>query len=366
MNAVARSTTARRAPRARRWPQAIFALALAAIPAIGAAHPFGDRYAAQRLDVRLDLGGVDVAFMADAPMALLPPGTPDTPEGLEEAARGLSAGLILTVDGATVPLRVTSQQARLDLVSMHTRVLELVLRADISLQGPHTVAVSNGNLQGAPSFFLSTLEVAPSITILDSSLLTGTEAEQSLSGRWTRSEGRRLMHAELDGDGSLPARALTSLDPRTVDLHTAHAPPVASWRAGGHTARNAGLLLLLGLAAGAGLGVAAPRERRTMGALLIAVAIPWLPQGPPLPAALSGCALLVAAWTLRTRLAPLAIPVGVAVVGVIGGPWGTATQVTLLAGALLGLAPPRRESAAVWVVAATALLLATWASTGLP
>lgn len=336
-------------------------LACGATPAIGAAHPFGDRYTAQRLDVRLDLGGVDVAFMADAPLALLPPGTPDTTEGLEEAARGLSAGLILTVDGATVPLQVTSQQARLDLVSMHTRVLELVLRADVDLRGPHTVEVSNGNLQGAPSFFLSTLEVAPSMTVVDSSLLTGTEAEQSLSGRWTRSEGRRLMHAELDGDGSIPARALTSLDPRTVDLHTAHAPLMASWRAGGHTARNAGLLLLLGLAAGAGLGVASPRERRTAGALLVAFTIPWLPLGP-LPAALAGCALLVAALTLRTRLAPLAIPVGVAVVGVIGGPWGTATQVTLLAGALLGLAPPRREPAAAWVVVATALLLASWAS----
>lgn len=232
--------------------------ALAALEATADAHPFGDRYAAQRMDVRLDRAGVDVGYIADVPIPLLPShaGAADPDAMLAE----LASGLTITVDGASVPSRVTHSAQRMDLVSMNARVLELVLRADVDLTGAHTVEITNGNIPAVPCYHFADVQIAPSLRVTKSSLRLPALGGKIMdfSRQWSRSELRRRVQLSLDGD---PGWVAAQIDAWAPDARRplAASDDTEAWRLGADTAVTVEARLALAALVGAGAGAAGRR-----------------------------------------------------------------------------------------------------------
>ncbi len=260
-------------------------VALLGLVTAASAHPFGDRYAAQRLDVIVDPEGVTVWWQGDIPRALLP--QRDGATDMELALARAAAALSVTVDGASVPLRELSRRHSVDLVSMHTELLTLALRADVGwLPGvPFALEVGNANLVGEPCWYFDTLTVPATAEVRSTDLAVRRRdgGLDVLAGRWTRAEPRRRVRATL----TIPADPLS----RWLTARGAPGVPVAQrlpasawtrWRTGQHdrgTAAAAAALCALG---GLGLGTVL-RARR-----------PGWSGGAGILAAAVGCALAVA------------------------------------------------------------------------
>jgi hypothetical protein len=342
-------------------------VAWSASPA-ASAHPFGDRFIAQRLDVHVDRGGLRVGYLADVPTALMAErgGEPDLERTLDELTRGI----VVVVDGATVPATVERRAHRADLISPHTRILELVLRADAPLAGRHRVEVSNGNLHGYPSFYFTEVEVSSSASVYDSSLLAEPKglAAVDLSSRWTRSELRRRLTLDVELPDTAWAAAFDRIDGGRVPLAEAHdADPWDGWGRGSHT--PAALLpALVGVPlAGALAGAAGPRRLALLASLatgLLALAVSAL-GAAPLPAGLrvGACA---AAGLIAVRTPWPVGAVGAAVLALTAPtPWSAPLLAAGLAAAALGACLPDRARSR-WLALAAVVVGGGLAALGPP
>lgn len=291
--------------------------AIAALEGPAGAHPFGDRYAAQRVDVRLDRAGLDVGYIADVPIPLLPShaGAADPDAMLAE----LATGLTITVDGASVPTRVAHSAQRMDLVSMNARVLELVLRADVDLTGAHTLEITNGNIPAVPCYHFADVQTAPSLRVTKSSLRLPALGGKIMdfSRQWSRSELRRRVQLTLDGD---PGWVAAQIDAWAPDARRplAASDDAEAWRLGADSVRTVEARLALALCAGLGAG-AAGRRWLTAVVALAALATVGASLGPvwaapgALFAALGLAATTFAPLPPRARLAvALLLPLGLA------------------------------------------------------
>jgi len=291
--------------------------ALVGLEGSAAAHPFGDRYAAQRLDVRVDRAGVDVGYIADVPLPLLPTrgGAGDSDAMLTE----LATGLTITVDGASVPTQVTHSAQRMDLVSMNARVLELVLRADVDLTGSHTVEITNGNIPAVPCYHFADVQLAPSMRATRSSLRLPALGGKMMdfSRQWSRSELRRRVQLTLDGD---PGWLAAQIDGWAPD---ARRPLAASddgeaWRLGADSTGTVEARIALAAVAGLGAGAAGRRWQTALVALGTLAALGallgplWAAPGAVI-AALAGALVAIAPLPHRARLGlALLLPLGLA------------------------------------------------------
>lgn len=312
-------------PRSRyAWPGTIGArraawitAAMVALEGPAAAHPFGDRYAAQRVDVRLDRAGVDVGYIADVPLPLLPShgGAVDPDAMLAE----LASGLTITVDGASVPTRTAHSAQRMDLVSMNARVLELVLRADVDLTGAHTVEITNGNIPAVPCYHFADVQTAPSLRATKSSLRLPALGGKIMdfSHQWSRSELRRRVQLTVEGD---PGWVAAQIDAWAPDARRplAASEDAEAWRLGADSVRTVEARLALAMGAGLGAGAAGRRWQTGLVGLAALVGVAallgpvWAAPGVVI-AALALAATTFAPLPDRARLAvALLLPLGLA------------------------------------------------------
>jgi hypothetical protein len=311
-------------------------------PTVAEAHPFGDRFVAQRLDVHITRSSVEVGFVADVPDALLSGagGNADVSASL----RSFSNGIVLTVDGATVPLTVRHSADRTDLVSPHTHIMEVVLVATVDLTGQHKVEVSNGNLQGQASYYLTKVEFGSTATMHASSLLLEPKGVAAVdrSQAWSRSELRRRYAVDIYFPDTAWATLFEFVDPgRLRHDHITKVSAWPDWRS--RTASPPGVALgmaaasLVGGAAGAsGLrwkAIAGGVVAVATGAALCAL------SGPPPTAVLVG--LCASALFLGLKATwPVGMWGVVAVALAASDPWQGATLAAGAAAGLVGLFTP--------------------------
>lgn len=198
------------------------------------AHPFGDRYAAQRLEVDVDVDAVDVILTADVPTAQLEAivAGDDAPQVVLER---LPFGLRLTVDGAEIPMSTVSSEARRDLVDHEAWLLTQHLRAEVDLIGRHVVQVGNANLADTPNWFRTDVTLPAGSWVHDTTLRLPrrTGRVEALDGRWIQLEGLRSVRLDVEVMDDPLHRAWRRTDPGRWSLDQATiAPGVAAWRAG--------------------------------------------------------------------------------------------------------------------------------------
>lgn len=326
-------------------------LLLVALPS-ASAHPFGDDYGAQRLDLRIDRDGVDVGYTADVPLPLLGArGKSD----LSAIFTELAAGVVLTADGQTVPLTLVHQAERTDLVTMHTTVIDLVFRADLDLSEPTTLTLSNANLGGVPSYHFASVRVDPSVSVLSTSLLATPklQAPVDLNETWTRSELRRRVVVTARADDRPWARLIDRIVPGQIPVGQATlVPPLTAWARRSPTA--AGLLPGLWVAAVLGLATGARLPRRTAGAtitlaLIFAVAVAGLPSLSQAAYANLAAVLLGGALWATLLNTPIPLVLGAVLGGT--GPTGALLATAWATAAAVGLTFPGRRAPSPLVAA---------------
>jgi hypothetical protein len=328
------------------------------------AHPFGDRYAAQRVLMDLGRERIVVHYTADAPPGMLV----DDAADLEGALDMLERGLVLSVDGTTVPLARRTGTHRPDLVSMHTHLFDLVLVAEVDLAGRHTIELGNANLGGQPCYFYDDVRVVGSAWVHEASLQVARRDGEliDLSAAWTRSELRRRIRVEVELPDDPWSATFDRIDGRIHPLATMpNRPLAAAWVAGRTTPGTvfgaALALLLAGLAAGSGgrwLRAGAVLGLLLAGAFHAWSPVPW-PAGPA--AALTLLLLLGpegSVWALLGAVGLTALPLA------LPEPWRILGGAALLGGMALGALarPGPLPRTALGVVATSALLW--WASAG--
>lgn len=330
---------------------------LAALPAIGHAHPFGDEFAGQRIEVLVDPAGVEVHLIADLPQRLLDTLPGDSAQTLAD----LPHGLLVSVDGATAPLMLRNSRETVDLVNTSTRLLEVTLRADHTWTGLHDIEVSNGNLSGLPGWYHDSVRLDPSVTLVRSNLVTELRdgTLQILDDAWSRSELRRRIQLTVDATPTPASQLHAAMAPEALPAHhTLERPLHEAWTTP-HTRQGALLRLvaaaLLGLIAGATVA----HERWSGGALaaglgVAAVATQLAPAALPLlgiAAALVGLA--------RPPAAALAAGPLLALGAHLDQPWAAWTLAVVVVAALIATAAPKGQRVAATLTLAAC---AAWIS----
>lgn len=293
------------------------------------AHPFGDRYAAQRLDVGLYVDRIEVLWRADAPRALLPQHDGRIDETRLTAE--LPTGLVATLDGVTLAPDTIEVRPLPELNSEHGYGVEVRTRYAADLRGDHELTVSNGNLGGTPSFHLVDATIPAGVVIHASSLWAEPQGLRKidLSDRWSRAESRRRLSLTWTWPTSPGAMLWHHLGPPRLRLVDHHPETLwASWWRGVPKPMPFALALGGHLVLGAASG-AASLGRRTaplaVAACGVAVASGGLGVG-------STVLLLAVAAGLDPRIA-LAVAAGawarpwsawLVAAGVIGALWGSA------------------------------------------
>lgn len=256
--------------RLRGSPAALRALFVAGvlIPCAPRAHPFGDRYAAHGLDVRLEPDGVEVTLAVDVPAVRVPDGGAFLDE--------LAGAVVVSVDGHSVPFTVSTRAARPDLVSGgHTVVYAVDGRAEVDLRGIHEVDVSQGALPAEPAYHR--LDVWVPVGAEVRRVPRGPRDTTDLATRtagWARREASRGVRLRVALPDDPWTRAVRALDPReAVRAVDAPAAGLLEDRLAGR--RTPGTVALdLGAASLLGALLALPRRAPGVGvgALLLAAA----------------------------------------------------------------------------------------------
>lgn len=321
------------------------------LPGLAQAHPFGDRYAAQRLSVDLSRQEVVVDYLADAPLIMLTDGSDEA--ALQAALDTLQAGLLLAVDGRTVPLVRRAADHRPDLVSMHTHLFHLQLVGEVPLAARHTVEVGNINLSGRPSFFLDEVTVTGSARVHASSLRVamrdGTVTD--LADAWSRSELRRRIRVDVELPTDPWSTLFDELDPARWPASRTHdRDPLPAWAAARRTPETSLLQLLFAMATGLTFAVSgAPARAGAAAGLLLG----WQVGASYASAAPAFVALALLAALGTRELATLGAFAGLGLtlwLGAAPAPWGHAQ---LLAAALVAVpvALTRAPSPRAWLFA---------------
>lgn len=222
------------------------------------AHPFGAALAAHRVDVHVAPEGVVVDYRAEVPITVIVANARSAPVDPDDRmAEDLAAGLVLAVDGETVPLKALSPP-EIGRDGEHTHSFRLTLG---TLKSPSaSLAVSNGNLPEVESWCSTRLTVAPGFEVGEVQALPRAA---ELEGAWLPCEGARGVTVALTPATSALDRAWYGwVDPDRARRPAMEARPATSWRE--RLARSMdpplGLALLAATTLGAFLG--APSRRR--------------------------------------------------------------------------------------------------------
>ncbi|MEZ4241029.1 MAG: hypothetical protein R3F59_33690 [Myxococcota bacterium] len=329
---------------------ALLWLALAA-----AAHPVGERAAAQSSVLTVHRGSVDVDFFADVPDLLVRtarPGSDDVDEVTRAMAVELGTGLLLLVDGEVASMQLREPTPTPERSSEHTMGFALRLRAPLPPE-PHTIELVTSNLLEAQNFFAGDVRLDPGLVATDASLLGWRDGRvvRDDTLRWTRGEERRRLSVTLARPQPRwwPALAGLGREPRRVGTALA-AQPRDLLRAANVTPGTFAVAVALATALGA-LGAV----RRSsgwvplVGVALAAVARPALVEG-------SAAVAIVAAVVAGRRLGDA--PAVVAAAGLAAAVHAPGAAAGVVLGWALGrLAGPQRPRSAVVPALAVAALL---------
>lgn len=156
------------------------------VAGLAAAHPFGGRFIAHELRLRIEDDAVVLDHRAEVPDAL--PG-----DGLE---RELASGLVIVADGRALrPERIPVDPVP---GSDHTLRVGVTLRADLP-PGVRRIEASNGNLPDMPAYHATLVTVGRAWDVTGTSLWTATGDE---NGEWALGEERRRVVVELEERGA--------------------------------------------------------------------------------------------------------------------------------------------------------------------
>jgi hypothetical protein len=313
------------------------------------AHPFGDRYAAQRLDVAVQADHLDVVWKADAPRALLP----QTAEGIDvpRMHAELPAGLVATLDGTTLTPTEVEVVELPELTTEHGVGVEVRLRYEADLRGAHALTVSNGNLQGTPSFHLLDATLPAGIDVVSSSLWAEPQGLRKidLSDRWSRAESRRRFALSWAWPSSPWDRLWDALHPPMRHLSSLHPQPAwLAWWTGQETPPTFAVAVV--------------------GQFVLGVLLGWSPAAQRTGAFAAACALAAIVWGAPGAggsLIGIALAAGVdprVAVALAAASWGRPWSPVLVGAAAFGLlagrgaepAPRRRVLAGLALAAALA------------
>ena len=177
----------------------------------------------------------------------------------------LHTGLILEIDGTTVPLTLRHEGSRVQ-ADEHTRAYRLLAHAAHPLDGIHQIRLSTGNLPDTVSFFAGELEVSGDLEVRDCSLIVpapGGDRLVDTSGTMALGERHRTLSVEIDARTDPLARgwyALTSAADATQPAYAAlRRPVVQSWNDGTTSPEITGILASIALFGGS----LAPRRTQT-------------------------------------------------------------------------------------------------------
>jgi hypothetical protein len=281
------------------------------------AHPFGDRFTAQRLEVDVEPETVVIRLTADVPDALLTFMVPRSADPVGEVLSRLDHGLVVTVDGVQQPLRRLDHAARVDLVQGTDHVLEGRWQADVALAGRHQLRITNGNLGDQPSYFRDEVRLPPASRLLDTNLVVAHRGRaEPLHDAWSSFEGLRRIDLELDVPTDTASTWFRSVAPTPWSIPTALLPPERAWTAGRTDPLT--LAAATGVAAIAGLGasLAAGGRRGPVlaGALALLASLVLGVTGPGALGVAMAAGALVGALSEETAV----------IVPVLAAPWAAA------------------------------------------
>ncbi len=268
------------------------------------AHPFGAQYAAHRVDVHVGADAVAVHYIAEVPSGLL-----RGPDGLSDMKMELLSGLVLQVDGATVPLVLAGPAE----VQENDDSVQIGLRLHADLEAPPTeVLISDGNLPDVAGVFSSTATVESGFSVLESSLLSirNGVVTRDDSDRWHMGAGHRETRLHVAAASPVWSWLGPWSDGEPIGVAAAYPPAwSALLRRPVVTPTVAAIAVLLAL----GAGLAAPKDRdwRIAAACWVPVAplAFWLPS-PATEILAALLAIVALALSSRSHIAATTLLVG--------------------------------------------------------
>lgn len=225
------------------------------------AHPFGARFAAHLMELEVGREGVRVQYLADVPNPLVATATSDRgADPLPAMANELRSGLLLEVDGTSIPLEPDGVWTVTPTEDTHQ--FSWTFTAAIP-PGSTSVEVSNANLPDVTAVYRSRVTVADGLVATACSLwrMRGDELAIDETDRWRTDERNRTLSVEIQEPlGTFSPLWLTVFPPPATPPIAAEArtvQPDPRWIGGGVVA----VVLVF-----FGLGLAAQRVRRSASA----------------------------------------------------------------------------------------------------
>ena len=315
-----------------------------ALVGVAAAHPFGARFAAHRVEVHADRDQAEVHYLAEVPRPLV------DSRGVSGMQEELRAGLLVLVDGVAA-----STPTRLDKPIRNDDSYRFVLHRSVPTPpGGYELVVSNGNLPDVRAYHSAIATVGPGVRVLDSSLLRQGAFDRMYddSGAWKLLESSRILRLELDPEPDLLAPLTDALlgEPAAVrPLLKARARPDSDALL---TRYLSGSALLVGFALATTLGLCTRRRAGLVGlgggGVLAAAlwSVPWM--GAALGASI--LALVVAA-TIKKQSSWQSAAAGVACAAVAASIHAPSASAVALLCSVAGMAVGWRRPLPAQVVA---------------
>lgn len=329
----------------------VVVLAVAAI-----AHPMGESAAGQTSVLVVFPDHVDVDYLVDVPNAFVASARPGSTALYEAMTTELASGLLLTLDGQAVSMRLRSPSPPPRPSSEHTTSFAIHLVAPI---GPETrtIALQTANLQEASNVFAGDVRVHPNLVVETSSLLGIRDGRivRDDTLRWNRGDENRVLTVTLADRSPAWWRWVNPPGDEPIRVGRARVPTAReSLRPPTLTPALWGAAVALA----AGAGTAGGRDWRgwAVAALgLVLVVLPVADSGwVELAAAGVAIVLLAGSWS-RPALVPFAA--GAAVAGLAGTTWAFPAAIGVILAFGLGTRVRAPRIGAAFVVAGVAALL---------
>lgn len=217
-------------------------------------HPFGNRYAAHRLDIAVEAERITVKYTADVPDGLWRSRPEVAAEVQAKAmAEELGSAIIVSLDEVSNPGEVTAEIAP---GSDHSTWFQISRSIPLTTSEGH-LEVGNANLPEIPAYFATDLVVGPGVSVVSASTLTTSRHGRAIdhNGDWRADEAWRSFEADFTVRRGVGGALVELLHPSTPLRKAALARPqglmAALWGGGPTWWVGAGFVaLILGSAGG--------------------------------------------------------------------------------------------------------------------